>query len=135
MTREGTFTLSSLSLNQLKSLKRPVTFTVFFGDTPRSIRQRDRMQQLLDLYKAANPERVSIVYLNPYSELERFEALLKRFPDIGVTQGGGLLIEYGEGSTADHVVIRNNDLFAIARNDRFEDTRPGSSRASKARMP
>jgi len=124
LTREGTFTLSSLSVNQLKSLKRPVTFTVFFGDTPRSIRQRDRMQQLLDLYKGANPERVSIVYLNPYSDLERFEALLKRFPDIGVTQGGGLLIEYGEGATADHVVIRNNDLFAIARNDRFEDHTP-----------
>ena len=124
LTREGTFTLSSLSLNQLKSLKRPVTFTVFFGDTPRSIRQRDRMQQQLELYKRANPERVSIVYLNPYSELERFEALLKRFPDIGVTQGGGLLIEYGEGSTADHVVIRNNDLFSIARNDRREDSTP-----------
>ena len=124
LTREGTFTLSSLSLNQLKSLKRPVAFTVFFGDTPRSNRQRDRMQQLLDLYKAANPDRVSIVYLDPYRELERFEALLKRFPDIGVTQGGGLLIEYGEGSTADHVVIRNNDLFAIARNDRFEEHTP-----------
>jgi hypothetical protein len=124
LTREGTFTLSSLSVNQLKSLKRPVTFTVFFGDTPRSIRQRDRMQQLLDLYKGVNPERIAIVYLNPFTELERFEALLKRYPDIGVTQGGGLLIEHGEGSSADHVVIRNNDLFAIARNDRFDDQTP-----------
>jgi hypothetical protein len=124
LTRERTFTLSSLTVNQLKSLKRPVTFTLFFGNTPRSIRQLDRMQQMLELYKAASPERISVVYLNPYRELDRFEALLKRFPDIGVTQGGGLLIEYGEGSTADHLVIRNNDLFAIAPSDRLEDSTP-----------
>ncbi len=42
-TRERTFTLSSLTANQLKSLKRPVTFTVFFGDSPRSVRQLDRV--------------------------------------------------------------------------------------------
>ena len=121
-TRERSFSLSSLTLNQLASLKRPVTLTVFFGDSPRSSRQLDRMQQMVDLYKAANPDRVSLVYINPYTELERFDALLKRFPDIGVTQGGGLLIEYGEGPTAAHVVIRNNDLFEVARNERFEES-------------
>src|SRR3954451_6120466 len=96
-TRERAFTLSSLTTNQLRSLKRHVTFTVFFGDSPRSARQLDRLQQMLELYKAANPEQVSVVYMNPYREVQRFEPLLKRYPDIGVTQGGGLLIEYGDG--------------------------------------
>lgn len=118
-TREGTFTLSSLTLNQVKSLKRPVAFTAFFGDSPRSARQLDRIQQMLELYQAANPTLVSVSFLNPFREVDRFEALLKRHPDIGVTQGGGLLIEYGEGPTADHVVIRNNDLFNVVR-DGFE---------------
>jgi hypothetical protein len=70
--------------------------------------------------------------MNPYTELERFEALLKRYPDIGITQGGGILIEYGagagegagatEGPAPDHVVIRNNDLFAIPRGAQFEES-------------
>jgi hypothetical protein len=120
-TRERTFTLSSLTTNQLKSLKRPVTFTVFFGNSPRSVRQLDRLQQMFELYKAANPERVSVSMMNPYSEVERFEALQKRFPDVSVTQGGGVLIEYGDGPTADHVVIRNNDLFDVSRAERFEE--------------
>jgi hypothetical protein len=63
---------------------------------------------------------VSVVFMNPYREVERFESLVKRYPDIGVTQGGGLLIEYGEGPTAQHVVIRNNDLFDVSNTDRFD---------------
>ncbi len=35
VTREGTYTLSDLSLKQLTSLDRPVTFTVVFGRGPR----------------------------------------------------------------------------------------------------
>jgi hypothetical protein len=120
-TREKTFTLSSLTTNQLKSLKKPVAFTVFFGKSARSARQLDRLQQLFDLYKTANPERVAVAYLNPYSEVERFDAIQKKFPDVSVTQGGGVLIEYGEGSTADHVVIRNNDLFDVGTGARFDE--------------
>ena len=56
----GRFTLSSLTLNQLKSLSRPVTFTSFFGESPRALRQADRVQQLLDLYKAANPSKIRL---------------------------------------------------------------------------
>jgi hypothetical protein len=138
-TRERTFTLSSLTVNQLKSLKRPVHFTVFFGESPRSAQQRERLYQMLMLYKAASPDRVTISYIDPYRELERFEALLKHYPDMGVIQGGGLLIEYGEGSTAEHVVIRNNDLFEVARTSfrsdevpRFESSFKGEDAVTSA---
>jgi hypothetical protein len=126
LTRERSFTLSSLTLNQLKALKRPVSFTVFFGDSVRARLQQQRVEQLLELYKRANPERISILTVNPYTELDRFEALLKKYPDIGITQGGGVLIEYGAGATEDsapeHVVIRNNDLFQLPRGAQFEET-------------
>src|SRR5262249_13596012 len=97
-----------------------VTFTVLFGDSPRAIRQLDRVQQMLELFQAANPDRVSVVYFNPYREVEKREALVKRFPDVGIIEGGGILIEYGEGTGADHVVIRNSDLFENSAADRFE---------------
>jgi hypothetical protein len=122
-TREATFSLSSLTLNQLRALKQPVTFTVLFGNSPRAQLQHERVRQMLDLFKEANPERVSIVHLDPYREIQRYQELVKRYPDIGITEGGALLIEYGSESTAPHVVIRNNDLFEDRRGDRF----PGSS--------
>jgi hypothetical protein len=119
-TREGTFTLSSLTMNQLKALKRPVTFTAFFGDSRLSRQQLERVQQMLDLYKAANPGRITLRYIDPFRELERYEALVKKYPDIGITQGGGVLIEYGDGPDAQHVVLRNSDLFEIPPQDRLQ---------------
>jgi hypothetical protein len=120
LTRERTFTLSSLTVNQLRALKRPVTVTIVFGRGARAQQQLESIQQMLDLFKAANPERVAVNYVNPFVEHERIEALTRRYPEVGVTQGGSLLIEYGEGSTADHVLIRGSDLFDDARGSRFE---------------
>ena len=115
-TRERSFTLSSLTLNQLESLSRPVTFTTFFGESPRALRQADRVEQLLDLYKAANPGRIRLERVS-YRDREEIESLIKRVPDVALT-GGGVLIEYGEGEAADRVVVRNSDL--------FEGPRPGT---------
>lgn len=115
-TRERSFTLSSLTLNQLGSLSRPVTFTSFFGEGPRALRQADRVGRLLDLYKAANPSRIRLERVS-YRDREEIESLIKRVPDLALT-GGGVLIEYGEAKTADRVVVRNSDL--------FEGPRPGT---------
>ena len=32
-------------------------------------------------------------------------------PELEILQGGGVVIEYGEGESAQHVVVRNQDLF------------------------
>ena len=53
-------------LNQLTSLEQPVTFTMIFGRGHRAIRQRDRVVQLLESYKAANPRMIQLVSLDPY---------------------------------------------------------------------
>ena len=78
LTREQTFSLSSLSTNQLESLNRPVTFHIVYGSGPRSARQLDRVVQLLELYRAVRPDMIKIDSLNPYTELARAEDLAKR---------------------------------------------------------
>jgi hypothetical protein len=118
MTREGTYSLSSLTQKQLTSLDRPVTFTMIFGDGLRARRQHDRLQQLLETYKAVNPDLIHLVSLNRFNDPARLDELEKRVPDlkllygVGTVQPGAVVIEYGSGEGAQSVVVRNGDLFA-----------------------
>ena len=111
LTREQTYSLSSMTINQLVSLKQPVTFTMVFGRGPRAVKQHDRVVQLLESYKAVNPAMIQLDNLNPYSDLARGDELTKRVPELEILHGGGVVIEYGEGESAQHVVVRNQDLF------------------------
>ena len=121
LTREGAYTLSSLTLNQLKALKRPVRFTILFGRSPIAVRQLHRIQQLIDLYKSANPSRIGVEYINPFADVERFDALKKRMPNVELSQAGGILVEYGEGETTERLAIPNNDLFSFPESARTAD--------------
>jgi hypothetical protein len=135
LTREQTFSLSSLTRNQLDSLKRPVTFHVVYGRGPRSGRQLDRVLQLLDLYRSAGGDLIKVDVLNPYTELARAEDLARRAPDLAVMQGGGVLIEYGEGTGAEFSVVTANDLFEPAGGgslERFESTFRGEDAITSA---
>ncbi|QEH32849.1 ABC-type uncharacterized transport system [Aquisphaera giovannonii] len=114
MTRERTFSLSSLSLNQVRRLDRPLTFYLVYGGGARAVRQLDRVYQLLDLYRAAGEGKIRIESLNPYTELARAEDLARRAPDLAVLRGGGVLIEYGEGKDAEYSVVAAPELFAAA---------------------
>jgi hypothetical protein len=111
LTREQIYSLSSLTINQLTSLKMPVTFTMVFGRGHRAVRQRDRVEQLLETYRGVNPRMIQLVSLDPYSELARGDELVKRVPEIELLHGGGVVIEHGQGESAQHVVVRNQDLF------------------------
>jgi hypothetical protein len=111
LTREQTYSLSSMTINQLVSLKQPVTFTMVFGRVLGAARLRDRVVQLLESYKAVNPDMIQLENLNPYSDLARGDELSKRVPQIDILQAGGVVIEYGAGENAQHVVVRNQDLF------------------------
>ncbi len=111
MTREGTFTLSTMTKQQLETLDRPVKFTLLTGRTLGASRQRDRVIQLLESYKAANPRKVELDYLDQYNEVTRIEELVKKVPELELLQGGGVVIEYGRGAGAPHAVVRSQDLF------------------------
>ena len=121
LTSEGAYTISSQTKAQLNTLTRPVKFTTFFGRSAGASQQYDRVQQLLELYKAANPEKVILDHIDPFRDLGRYDELVKKVPDIGITQGGGVVVEYGETDT-DHVVVRNMDLFEIPNAARFDPT-------------
>ncbi len=111
LTREETYSLSSQTLNQLHTLDRPVTMTMLFGSGVRASRQRDRVVQLLETYKAANPRMIEIQSLDQFNDLTRMDELMKRVPELQLIQGGGVAIEYGQGDGATHAVVRNQDLF------------------------
>src|SRR5271157_19109 len=139
LTREQTFSLSSLSTNQLESLNRPVTFHIVSGSGPRSARQFDRVLQLLDLYRAVRPDMIKLDSLNPYTELARADDLAKRAPDLAVMIVGGVLIEYGEGTDAEFVVVPAQELFeplsadaSRASTDRFESVFKGEDAITSA---
>ncbi|HMF37448.1 MAG TPA: GldG family protein [Isosphaeraceae bacterium] len=138
LTREQTFSLSSLSTNQLESLNRPVTFHIVYGSGPRSARQLDRVVQLLELYRAVRLDLIKIDSLNPYTELARTEDLAKRAPDLAVMRGGGVLIEYGEGTDAEFVVVPARELFeplsdaSRVSTDRFESVFKGEDAITSA---
>ena len=135
LTRERTFSLSSLTVNQVKALEAARHLhRRSSAEAPRATQQLDRVQQLLDLYKAANPEKVQVDYVDPYRDAARgTRRWSSACPTSDVTQGGGVLIEYGEGETAEHVVVRNTDLFEIPRQGRFDPDAERSSRASTGR--
>ncbi len=120
LTREQAFSLSSLSVAQVKTLETPVTFTTFFGRSRTAAQQLDRVQQLLDLYRAANPDKVRLDHVDPFRDLARYETLVKAVPDVDVTQGGGVVLEYGSGDSARRAVVRNADLFDIPGAARFD---------------
>jgi hypothetical protein len=121
LTGERAFSLSSQTVNVLKSLARPVKLTAFFAGGEPSL----RVVQLLDLYKAENPGKVQVDTIHPFRDVERFGELRERVPDVSVAaeQGGGVVIEYGEGDSADRVVVQGSELFQIPR-DRASSTDP-----------
>ncbi len=113
LTHDRAFSLSSQTMNQLQTLDRPVLLTVFFGNSERSIRQLDRVRQLVDLYHAANSSKVRVDYLNPFTDIKEFEALAKRVPDVATSAGDGLVVTFGEGTDAPRAVVGTRELFEV----------------------
>jgi hypothetical protein len=139
LTREQTYSLSSLTLNQVETLKNPITFYMVYGRGTRAARQLDRVAQLLEMYRAANAAMIKLETLNPYTELARAQDLAKRVPDLAVLQTGGVLIESGEGTGAEFVVVPGQEMFEpVAANrapenaDRFESVFKGEDAITSA---
>ena len=111
LTREGTYSLTPETIQRVKALDRPVTFTMVAGGSLLAERQRQRVEQLLDSYRALNPDMVRVTTLNPYEDLARSDELAERVPELALLRGGGVIIEYGEDKETPPIVVRNDDLF------------------------
>ncbi|AMV38932.1 Gldg family protein [Planctomyces sp. SH-PL62] len=129
LTRERAYSLSTLSRNQAETLERPVTFHLVHGRSALARRQFDRVWQLLELYRAARPDLVRVERLDRYAELSRADDLARRAPELAVMQGGGVLIEYGEGDAARFVGISNQEMFERPPTD---PRNPGAGRYESA---
>ncbi len=135
LTREGTFSLSSLTINQLKTLEKPVKFTVVAADI-----RMPRVLQLLELYRAENPKWVKLERVDPYADPTAFEDLAKAAPDLALNpRGGAIVVEYGAGETVQRAVVRANELFAVPsidptkpRPDRIESRFQGEDAVTSA---
>lgn len=113
-TRDRAFTLAPLTVETLGQLDRPARFTIFYGrENARFRSQYQRVRQLLELYRQANSRRVAIEDLDQFAEPDRFEALAARLPDVAVNPAGGVVIELGEGSGTDRLLVRNGELFVV----------------------
>jgi hypothetical protein len=131
-TREQAFTLASLTSRQLKSLETPVRFIAVYGNRDVTQRQLDRIIQLLELFKAENPRFVKYEVLGAYGDDVRFRELAEKVPDIAIAakQGGGVVIEFGEGDGARRLVVRNSEMFEVRGRD-GDPARFGSSFAGE----
>lgn len=127
-TREQAFSLASLTSRQLKSLDTPVRFIAVYGNREITQKQLDRIIQLLELFKAENPRFVRYEVMPAYADDVRFRELADKVPDIAIAakQGGGVVIEYGEGEGARRLVVRNSEMFEVRGRD-GDPARFGSS--------
>ena len=111
-TADRVFSLSSLSANQIKSLDRPVKFTLVIGQGRLMGAQWDSIRQVIELFRRENPGKVKAAALNPFADPTRFAEAQRDAPELAVaTQGGGVLIEYGDGKGADRAFIRAAEMF------------------------
>ncbi|MFO0958459.1 MAG: GldG family protein [Isosphaeraceae bacterium] len=107
LTREGSYTLSSLTRRQLATLEKPLRITVVAADA-----RMARVLKMLDLYRSENPDKVQVERVDPYADPTAFEALAKRAPDLALNpRGGAILLEYGAGDSPDRMAVRVGELF------------------------
>ena len=111
-TADRVNSLATLSVNQVKSLDRPVKFTLVIGQGRLVGAQWESIRQVLDLLRREDPGKVTTATLNPFDDPLRFAEAQRDAPDLAVaTQGGGVLVEYGEGKGAERAFVRAGDLF------------------------
>ncbi len=130
-THDEAFTLSTLSVNAAKALERPLVFTLILGRDQGTARQRDRVRQLVDLYKAQNPEKITIkelIAFNP-SQSAELDSLVKRIPDLAVSRGDVVVLEYGEDNAIERGVVPVFDLFRQQTDAGRRESEPQSSTA------
>ena len=138
LTRDRAYSLESLTLNQLNALDRPATLVAFHGNSEPSLRRLERVVQLLEQFRDANPRFVRVEYLDVIQDAGEFEALVKRYPDVVATPGDGIVVIYGDGDNAPHAVVGTGELFERSttrfrkEDDRFLSTFHGEDAITSA---
>ena len=130
-TAERAYSLAPQTLNVLRSLDRPVRFTAYFGSREPAV----RVLQLLKLYQDAAPARIVVDDINPFRDVDRFNALRERVSGVIASEGlSGVVVEYGEGEARRSLVLQLDELFdpVEGQGARFETTFRGEDALTSA---
>jgi ABC-type uncharacterized transport system involved in gliding motility auxiliary subunit len=114
LTRSAAHTIDSQTVNILKGLERPIKILVVYGSRQVS---RFTIEELLDLYRQ-HSSKIEVEYVDPTRDRTQWKELQRAYPDIAFPS---VVVEYGTGEEADHVVLKDTDLFSISSD--FEDAR------------
>lgn len=114
LSRDGSYSLETLTQAQLASLSSPVTFTVLFGGSEEAAGQLERVRQLMRLFQAQNPPKVHVEYFDLYSDPSRTQELSKDVPGLQEARSGGVIVAQGEGRDARRILVRNAEMFAVS---------------------
>ncbi len=115
-THDEAFTLSTLSSGRMQKLERTLHMTLVLGRDESARRSRDRVRQLADLYKRENPSKIEIKELAAFNpnQAADLDDIMKRNPDLMMSRGDAVVLEYGEGASAGRSVIPVVDLLQLA---------------------
>ncbi len=133
LTGDRSYSLASQSVGVARAIDRPLAFTAFFGRGEAAQQQALRVLQLLRLYRAENPTRITIATLDPYADRAAVDDLLRKVPDAALTRGGGVLIEYGGGESTRRQVVGLGELFEAVAPPEGDDPAAASRFASTFR--
>lgn len=107
LTRDATHTIDSQTINIIKGLDRPVKILVLYSTAHEA---RFTIEELMDLYRQQS-SKIKVDYVDPFRDRAQQKELQRSYPDVSFP---GIIIEYGEGEEADHVVLKDTDLFSIS---------------------
>lgn len=95
LTEQGVYSLAEQSRTAVQKLEKPISI---IGFDVKAERQVENLRELLDLYKAANPSKVSIDFVNPRAKPQMVDKL-------GMKGGNLIYLEYGEPGAAGNTAI------------------------------
>ncbi len=107
-TSEGVYTLHDQTINQLKAIDKPLKIYILYPPG----QKRDQIEQLVQLYRAENPQLVDYEIVNYWEDRLNAQKFLRKYPELE-GQLPALLVVYGEGEQERHKVIRDSELFTI----------------------
>lgn len=104
-TSEGSFTLSSVSVQHVKEITKPMKVIALY---PLQAQFRSQIEQLLQLYSQANRD-FTFEFMDPNEDKIKAEEIMKKYPE-SMTREPSLIVTYGTGEDPTHKVIKLSDL-------------------------
>lgn len=104
-TSQGVFTLSSVSVQQVQALQKPVKFIAVYQ---RGTRRQVYLEQIFELYKAASKQ-ISYEIVDPSEDRIATDDLFKKYPGAQ-SRDPSVIVTYGEGNPPPHKVVKDSEI-------------------------